>query len=352
MNFEKLPESDSEKKIKNKRKFLKKMAILGGGIFLGGLYQKNKNRGVDPVNPALGEKEEQIIHTMPELVEEDISNEEICIYIEKLEENEKKELEKCFLQLQEVYKRYHTTDSLTPELVTELSNKFYGLFAKYCKNFKYINKQPSNRTAENLRDTITYKNQEKFSLDDPNRALTENDLFNLNPGGNTKLGNVFILIAELTHSIQKDIPEEGNHFFYDVERAKDSMSQHMDLKKIKTKKERSLRDSLWSHFMYKHASFSEFKAHEVTERAIYFYLLDSPASLKGKTFEEIYQFLSKIYSNIIESSYINSDKEKAKLLSSILRPTVLEYINQHHLDTKNVGKLLKNIDLSVLLNYH
>jgi hypothetical protein len=42
MNFEKLPESDSEKKIKNKRKFLKKMAILGGGIFLGGLYQKIK----------------------------------------------------------------------------------------------------------------------------------------------------------------------------------------------------------------------------------------------------------------------------------------------------------------------
>ena len=288
---------------------------------------------------------------MPELSEEIISEEDIKKYVEALEENEKRELEKCFYQLTELYKRYNCIDSLAEEMTLKLKSKYYGLFAKYCKNFKYINEDVAGlATARNIRDTIIYKNQNNFVLDDPEYFVEDDSLFRFDKNTN-QMGNVFLLISELSHSIQKDVMDKDTHFYDDVDRAKDSIKKHIGVNM--TAKEKKLKkEELYSHFMYRDASFIEFKAHKITERAVYFYLLDRPNGFEGKSFEEIYKYLGQIYESFMKSTYIGSNKEKAEVLSAILKPGPLEYILKNKIKVENVGKLLNNLDFEVLLNYN
>ncbi|MDQ5954815.1 MAG: hypothetical protein QG583_743 [Patescibacteria group bacterium] len=326
-----LENKNKPEEVNSRREFLKDGLVIGASItagLTGGRalldYFSNKRteKEIKKIRSELG----VIDHNLPELSKETLDQNDIQKYIEGLKENEKKELEVCFDQYKDIYSKYKDIE-LSKEQEKELHCKFYGLFAKYCKNFAYINQDPNGTAlASNRRDTITY-NFPKEEVNQPDSLVTDKELFDIFNKNKLYMSNFFLLITELSHSVAGDSKEQRQKKFIDDNlRVLDSIKIYQ--------KERGYpeedRDFIESSLKYGDPTFAEYQAHQITERAIMFYLLDCLPSKKD--FEENYSFVKSIYEEVMKSNFEESNFEKSKVLSLLLRPKILNLVIDKNLN--------------------
>src|SRR3989344_2323554 len=322
---EELKNQNPEKKDKKpytRKDFLQTVLMGGVSYLVGGQLTKQ----------GLKHYAKSANHGMPELVKEGaIDKVEIEKYVNDLEEDERKELALCFDQYKDSYAKYNDLDNFSKEKEKHLYLKFYGLFAKYCKNFSFIPEDPKDYAGSNSADKISYFFPEE-EVNQPDSLMKEEKLFAINPVG---MSNFFILIAELSHSVQGDSTHTRNKKFLNDElRARDSLEVYKKAWLSPNFTEKDIKD----YFKYTDPTFAEYQAHQITEKAILFYLLD--AIKHTKEFEEVYDFSKNIYSEVIKNTSEKSNEEKSSIISTLIRPSVLNLIQERDL---NVQKLIDSI---------
>ncbi len=259
---------------------------------------------------------------MPNLNPSEVTIDNIEQYLNKLGDNEKEQLNLGFKQLVKIYSAYNNVP-VDEDLKEKLHHKFYGLFAKYCKNFVYLNESPKEGLANFSSDTIRYNL--KALRDTLSDIYLTDDLPTELRFKSEEIAPIIELVAELAHAIQGDSPENQDR----AKKLTDDHQRAIDSSKNNTNGVRSP-----VYYVYNDPTFFEFQAHNVTERAILYWLFDC-LEPKATSFEAVYANLKSVYETVMKNKEIKSNLSKGQIISALIKPKQLNLIanNNSTIDT-------------------